>query len=238
MADKVYVLSEDDARTLREMRAALKALRPFLFPGAPMGPGQAPSTHIVKTPDGGIPPRVGRQLGCATCDVYKLVDLGSEAEEADCDTPQKLEAVLLSDDTPYSLLVYNPSLDTIEDEYIQVTRDKYGTWLPSVPGSTGVQMIRFELTDDIHCDLCQAQAIVLSRPPGVARVYGEDDYGQVMVVDLARGFLNEPYDDLAGRRGYAVLLEMENTECALDPSVLIYWEIVSLICAESGCSYT
>ena len=103
----------------------------------------------------------------------------------------------------------------------------------SPPG--GVQIIRFELIAPIQCSLCQASATVKSRPPGVSRVYGESSSGTVTVYDLMNGLLAEPQADLIGRRGYAVLLDWDSEECAIDPSLTKKWEIMSLMCAEEPC---
>lgn len=107
-------------------------------------------------------------------------------------------------------------------------------------GVGGVQGIRFQLTE-VFCELCQATARVLSRPPGIARVYGEDLYGYVTVFDLSRGWLREPDIDLVdpvtgiGRVGHALLLEWETEECAINPDLAVKWEIISLVPLDEGC---
>ena len=105
--------------------------------------------------------------------------------------------------------------------------------LKSVTGG-GVQIIRFQIIE-AFCELCQATAVVLSRPPGVTRVYGEDSYGHLRVYDLSQGWLNEPDIDLVNRRGYAALLEWDIDECAINPALNIKWEIMSLMRSDAGC---
>lgn len=106
---------------------------------------------------------------------------------------------------------------------------------PKPRAGRGVEIVRFELVGPFDCDVCQATAEVLSRPPGVARVTGEDSYGQIVVFDFAHCFLNEAIEDLTGRQGYAAYLESTNTDCAIDPQVTTHWEIFSLCCNEGTC---
>lgn len=99
-------------------------------------------------------------------------------------------------------------------------------------------MIRFLLTEPIYCEGCSADAEVISRPPGMGQLPGEDVYGRVHVYDLIGCFLNAPNGDLVGARGYAVYLDLtdEHTAapCAMSPGV--YWQIISLCCqSDNNC---
>lgn len=108
--------------------------------------------------------------------------------------------------------------------------------------SSGVQIIRFEISQQPDCAVCQAVVRVLSRPPGVARVSGEDSYGELRVYDLCRGWLHRPDIDLYdpgsgdGARGYAAKLVWDVQECAIDPELDEKWEIISLLPLDTGCA--
>ncbi len=127
-----------------------------------------------------------------------------------------------------------------EDVFHCIWNDDSGRW-EVVAGERGVQQIRFEISAPPNCEACQSRARVLSRPPGVSRVTEEDDYGELIVYDLLRGWLNRPDIDLFnpetgdGARGYASLLTWENQECAIDPYLETKWEIVSLLPLDTGC---
>lgn len=98
----------------------------------------------------------------------------------------------------------------------------------------GAQIIRFELgaAEDITCELCQANATVLSWVAG-SPIPGED-YGEITVFDLLDGaFLGESPDELAYRKGYAARLYTPREECAIDPALKTKWEIISLACRGS-----
>lgn len=105
----------------------------------------------------------------------------------------------------------------------------------------GVQIIRFEISQQPNCATCQAYATVLSRPPGVSRVADEDAYGELIVYDLCRGWLHRPDIDLFdpvsgdGARGYAARLVWDVQECAIDPALDSKWEIISLLPLDTGC---
>jgi hypothetical protein len=119
------------------------------------------------------------------------------------------------------------------------------SWFPEIKprgnAGGGVQIIRFEISAVVNCATCQANALVLSRPPGVLRVRDEDDYGELIVYDLCRGWLHRPdielYDEATGdgARGYAARLVWENQECAIDPYLDAKWEIISLLPFNAGC---
>lgn len=103
-------------------------------------------------------------------------------------------------------------------------------------GGSGVQVIRFEI-DSVDCSICNATASVLSRPPGVSTVTGEDSYEQVTVYDFARCFLDAPEEDLIGRKGFAVYLDFGSVpgDCAVEPGITSGWLILSLCCVEDAC---
>ena len=138
-------------------------------------------------------------------------------------------------DANYELNVINRFTDFSASEGDFLVAQHMGAeWAPQTRGG-GSQIIRFELTGDISCELCQARAVVLSRPPGVSRVYGEDEYGEITVWDFLNGeLLSQPYDDLynastgQGMRGFASLQEWDHEECAADPNESLHWEIHSL----------
>ena len=96
---------------------------------------QAPETYIAyPQEEGGIPaltPNLGTaeddydEPGVATCDIYKIVDVGG--------TPELQPLSGLERE------VYNLSENVVSQEWLTVTRDKFGSWLPFMPG--GVRMI-------------------------------------------------------------------------------------------------
>lgn len=227
----------EEAARLKEMSEQLAKLPRRPEPGRRPDIEQLHDVYVARLPEDGIPAREGLFPGCAECEIYQLEDLVGSGTTGNCDAaPVELTAVTVADEA-YAEVVYNLSSSAVTDEFSIVLRDKYGSFFVFAGGGgTGVQAIRFRLTDEIFCELCQARAVILSRPPGVATVYGEDEYGEVMVYDLGMGLLNEPYDDLVGRVGYALLMEWETEECAIDPNLPIKWEMVSLGPVEEGCA--
>ena len=97
----------------------------------------------------------------------------------------------------------------------------------------GASIIAFSLTSGVSCELCQATADVLSRPVGVASVE-QEVAGQVTVFDYAGCFLDEPIEDLFGRKGYAALMTGPEF-CAIEPEFATRWEITMLCCNEGVC---
>lgn len=191
----------------------------------------APEVYIALPPSGGIPaldsitvgtssdnpPAEGDRPGHAVCNIYQIVDG---------------ELKLISGITR---TVYNLSESEIAQDWILIQRDKFGRWLPSQGGSggTGVQTIRFRITDPANCELCTSIAEVISRPYGVSSVE-EESGGLVTILDRAGCFLNEPIDSLVGRIGYASYLTSEEEgPCPGLPTT--GWEIHSLCCAEEAC---
>ena len=102
-----------------------------------------------------------------------------------------------------------------------------------VASGGGASIIAFSLTSGVSCELCQATADVLSRPVGVASVE-QEVAGQVTVFDYAGCFLDEPIEDLFGRKGYAALMTGPEF-CAIEPEFATRWEITMLCCNEGVC---
>lgn len=239
---KYKLPSEDDAKRLKEMSEQLAKFPKRPDPTGKPQVNQPHDVYVAKLPADGIPAREGLFPGCAECEIWRLEEIVGSGTTGNCDPePAEMEAVEIAGE-PFAHVVYNLSTSAIGDEYALVLRDKYGSFFILTGGGSGVQIVRFELTDQIFCDLCQAQATVLSRPPGVTRVTGEDEYGEITVYDVSQleggvrgGWLNEPLDDLYRRRGYAVLLETDLNECAIDPNLTVKWEILVLVPGEPAC---
>lgn len=103
----------------------------------------------------------------------------------------------------------------------------------------GTQVIRFQIIS-VDCGSCSAIAFVKSRPVGVPKVTGEDDYGQVTIYDFRRCILTGP--DLVDRQGMAALMTTNDFEavCADPPDfevgdTVTVWEVIDLCCADYGC---
>lgn len=116
MADTLYMLTQDDVTKLKNLLRTVeerglnvgRATRPEDDP-------TAPDTYVALIPSGGIPARSGTTPGSATCDTYKVINR---------DTAPELVA------TGFTKLVINLSTATIEEgEYVEINKDKYGTWL-------------------------------------------------------------------------------------------------------------
>lgn len=113
------------------------------------------------------------------------------------------------------------------------------TYVQRTGSSGGSQIIRFQITA-VDCGTCSAIADVKSRPPGVSRVRGENDYGQVTIYDFRRCVFTGP--DLVDRQGMAALMTTNDFEavCADPPDfevgdTVTVWEVLDLCCADYGC---
>ena len=70
----------------------------------------APDCYIAKTPGAGIPARSGTTPGSAGCDIYKLS--GTTLTSAG-----------------FSKTIKNLGTTAVTEEYIRVSKDKFGTWI-------------------------------------------------------------------------------------------------------------
>ncbi len=137
----LYFLSDNDINILQGVIDAVKSGRintpsrpPHEHSFSDREDHQSPETYIAFPQDeNGIPaltPATGTapddydEPGVATCDIYKIVIKGS--------TPL-LQPIGIDKE------VYNLSGNVIPQDWLAVTRDKFGQWLPMIPG--GVRMI-------------------------------------------------------------------------------------------------
>ena len=141
MAEKGYYLSEQDAITLKR---ALEQFRQWRrnTTGRPgdtdldLENQMSAETYIAKTPYGGIPALTEQpgspsseedipdQPGYAECTIYKIIQDESEPE---------LEEILGGADK----LVYNISVCAVAgNEWVLITRDKFGSWMVVDPCHT------------------------------------------------------------------------------------------------------
>ncbi len=131
------VLTESDVLVLKEIVARVRGslTNPQSRPGFELEGHQAPEVYIARTPEDGIDgiteesgsssgsiAGAGDAPGCADCDIYRIVNDGSECGSL----------------VPVSSLfkrVYNLSSTAIAgDTWVQVHRDKYGHWLAITGG--------------------------------------------------------------------------------------------------------
>lgn len=134
----LHFLSDNDVRILQELINAWKGGRI----NAPSRPPhersfsdredhQAPETYIAFPQDGdgipGLTPAVGTapddydEPGVATCDIYRVIIVGNTPLLQPIDTLEKE--------------VYNLSENPVPQDWVAVTRDKFGQWVAFVPGS-------------------------------------------------------------------------------------------------------
>lgn len=131
---------------------------------------------------------------------------------------------------------YRAMLDGMKTEIIREPVE-YLPWMDMTvkdcSSGGGAEICSFRILST-SCGVCQATAEVVNRPVGVSRVTGENDYGEILIFDFGQCFLDAPEDDLIGRRGMAVYLDVLE-ECAVDPGITAGWHIISLCCLEDAC---
>lgn len=132
MADPLFFLSKDDRDALQQMLTVFKQRRLNPQSRSPLDlPGRSSDTYIaIPTTVDGIPPlsRSGTSSlsgtfpeantdipGSAECDIYQIVDVGDGSP-----TIEPLE---------FNVIVYNLSQSTIGQDWITVTRDRFGAWI-------------------------------------------------------------------------------------------------------------
>lgn len=205
--------------------------------------GKRPKVLITKPTGNGV-------LFVATGPIPLLPDGGYDEQVVHARSFDTRRWVKYSGDAPEHGDTVGPTEDSWE---VSTDGTGYRVWgvdetkglalIEQVPeGGTGVLTIRFRLIEPIDCDKCRADAVVLSRPPGLSVVPGEDPYTDVVQVRDYMGFLNEPADDLVNRVGYATYLtgprplncEPEEDEDQYTRTATA-WEITSLTCKEATC---
>jgi hypothetical protein len=132
-----FVLSEADVKVLQDSVGELRRMVQNIAGRAVPRPDdpEAPEVYIALTPSGGIPARSGVVLGSASCDVYKVI---SDS--------------LLS--AGFTRTVYNLSTTAVAGSiYVQVKRDKFGTWLAEQPSGSGGSCSSVTVSEtDIRCE--------------------------------------------------------------------------------------
>lgn len=165
MADKGYVLTADDVRTLRELLDDFRSMR-LNSQGrrrvAPPVDYSAPEMYVAFTPSDGIPALIqqnppdfgpGDVPGFAVCQTYQVLETGG--------TIPQLWAT-----TAHEYTVYNMTLGTVPGGiWVPIWRDKWGKWwtMLSEAGSgtgTGTGTSRDVLTPIEHVDIITAAIYV------------------------------------------------------------------------------
>lgn len=188
----------------------------------------APEVYIALPPADGIPgldsitvgsgtdnpPAEGDRPGHAECNIYRIVD-------------GELKLV-----SGLTRTVYNLSESTIEQDWILIERDKFGTWVPVVGsrgGSSEGTIIRFTIVSAGDCGGWLVS--IDARPCGVGTLPGEHDGYLIAYAVLT---CLEP---AVGMTGYAQYMTGESIYCegtgtgSGDPeSSSCRWEITSLCC--------
>jgi hypothetical protein len=114
-----------------------------------------------------------------------------------------------------------------------------GVWA-AAGGGGGTLTIMFELTEPIYCETCSATGTIVCRPPGVKKVPDEEN-GEVILYDFAKGNLTGASVDLIGLKGFASYLEYDayNDPFIDCPGITSgkYWVITSLFRRDTRCVY-
>lgn len=145
MADPLLFLNPDDKNALQQMLTWFKQRRSNLQSRSPQDLlGKSSDTYIaIPTTSLGIPAltRPGTATGTGTfdaadnmdtpgyanCDVYQIVDLGDGSP-----TIVPLE---------FDVVVYNLTQSVISQDWVTVTRDRFGSWLAVVGSASGGTVI-------------------------------------------------------------------------------------------------
>lgn len=189
MPSSVHYLTDSDVRKLNRLYERVENLEKIIGrDDIPIPIHQAPEVYVADVPAGGIPGlTLPDKPGSATCDIYKInVDVSPE---------------VLVEVVDLSKTVYNLSTTDITEEWVQVTRSKFGAWLASIGGGGGTQseFIRFKIESVTDYT---AEVNITARICGKLTV-SEENGGQVIVHDPCQCFLDEPIEDLIGRCGGA-----------------------------------
>lgn len=234
MADPLYFLNPDDKNALQQMLTWFKQRRSNLQSRSPLDlPGRSSDTYIaIPSTPGGIPALISDGVigtantdtpGSAYCDIYQIVDVGDGFP-----TIISLE---------FQVLVYNLSQSVLEQNWIVVNRDRFGTWLASPPGvSSSCNDIYFIIVDDGTgtAEIGTSSvfpggspiAQILERPCGCTTVPGEQD-GLVEVASMP--CLNV----FVGAYGWAkYMAEDDDGTGSGTASSGCHWRIYSLCCEE------
>jgi hypothetical protein len=246
MADALLALSDAGRRVLkevidREMRKPQNS-EPNRSKEYPVHTSEI---YIAKVPSGGIPAmEIERGVGTnddvytpgeADCEIYKVDNLKNP--------PKLIKA-------GFSRKVYNVSSSSIATEFLLVSRDKYGKWVPASVGGEGPPIVMFTIHTANFCGECSARAMVIAKPVG-ASIPGANGHptdpdldpfsysGQYWITVYDKTypqscFLNEPPEDLGNRVGFAVYLDcLQDGPCGdtFGPR----WVIFSLCCAPPDC---
>jgi hypothetical protein len=140
MPERYYILSEGDAELFRQWKyerdRTIRNQRPK------HQVGDSPNAHgpyAAKTPEGGIPARVGNRLGSATCTIYRVSEVGTGGELEEMDDLSQL--VFNLDTAPIAGNIYTP-----------IFQERYGQWIASPPGTgTGLEVEQIEVVVDVTC---------------------------------------------------------------------------------------
>lgn len=145
MADPLYFLNKEDRDALQAMLTVFRQRR-LNVPSRniPDLPGRSSDTYIaIPSTSDGVPALTsGGEIGTANtdtpgfaeCDIYQIVDIG--------DGLPTIESV------EFRVLVYNLSQTAIAQDWIVVTRDRFGSWLASPSTSSNCNDVYFVIVDD------------------------------------------------------------------------------------------
>lgn len=143
-----FIPNEREAALLREVtKRVLGNTYKSREPSQEDDPHFSPDVYVAKPQDvGGIPARVDDVPGTALCDIYRLSLNGTDEMELE--------------QTGYAVPVYNLSTTAVSQEYIQVHRDKYGTWLAITAGGDGSAFFSVFLLEDLQANGGPADAVL------------------------------------------------------------------------------
>lgn len=181
---------------------------------------------LVKTPEYGIPARIGTDISSAICTI--LVETGPAEEKTLVETDEEIE-------------VFNVETTSVGGGiYVQTGLTLHGTRCVELGGSAGPATIRFEVLAAgpflgnlaLECDSVTAK--VLSISCGGASVSVDDE---VVIWDPDRCKFNIPIEVLKGAHGRATYMVNDTadiTDCVyeLEAEGDCRWEIGDLCCNE------
>lgn len=195
---------------------------------------QAPEVYVaLPQTSAGIPASeetyaTGDEPGAADCDIYQVL--------LESGVP-RLRPV-----TGLSKKVHNVGA-AIEQVWIPVARDKFGSWLAMVgSGSAGlpVEIVLFRIQSADCVTLC-AIGTVLARTCGDATAVGDD----IQIYDALGCMLVGNEESLVGRKGFAILMDGEDpcpgtgtwvgTGTAGATPAGCVWNILTLCDLDFGC---